>query len=173
MRKPKLMVLGYARHGKDTVCEILRDEFGFSFVSSSVFVLEKAILPTLNAMGYHYKSLDEAMKRREEVPGWRAIWFECIAAYNKEDPSRLGTELFQEYDIYCGIRRLEELVDLKHKRIFDWSIWVDATLRMPPEGAESNTLHPGLADFTVNNNTTIGDLSGRLRTLMKGIQPNA
>ena len=35
--KKKLLVIGHGRHGKDTVCEILRDEFGYTFESSSQF----------------------------------------------------------------------------------------------------------------------------------------
>ena len=31
VRKPKLLVIGHARHGKDTVSELLRDRHGFSF----------------------------------------------------------------------------------------------------------------------------------------------
>jgi len=32
----KLMIMDHARHGKDTVCEILRDTYGFTFESSSM-----------------------------------------------------------------------------------------------------------------------------------------
>ncbi len=35
--KKKLLVIGHGRHGKDTVCEILRDEYGYTFESSSKF----------------------------------------------------------------------------------------------------------------------------------------
>ena len=33
----KLLVIGHGRHGKDTVCEILRDHYGYTFESSSQF----------------------------------------------------------------------------------------------------------------------------------------
>ena len=32
---PRLLILGHCRHGKDTLAEILRDEFGMTFESSS------------------------------------------------------------------------------------------------------------------------------------------
>ena len=35
MANPKLLIIGHARHGKDTVAEILRDTHGYDFVSSS------------------------------------------------------------------------------------------------------------------------------------------
>jgi hypothetical protein len=34
MTKPKLLVIGHGRHGKDTVCEMLRDHYGYTFESS-------------------------------------------------------------------------------------------------------------------------------------------
>ena len=37
MQRKKLLVIGHGRHGKDTVCEILRDKYGYSFESSSQF----------------------------------------------------------------------------------------------------------------------------------------
>lgn len=40
----KLLVIGYGRHGKDTVCEILRDQHGYSFTSSSSFVDRKSVV---------------------------------------------------------------------------------------------------------------------------------
>ena len=33
----KLLVIGHGRHGKDTVCEILRDKYNYTFESSSKF----------------------------------------------------------------------------------------------------------------------------------------
>ena len=47
MTLPKLLVIGNARHGKDTVCDILREEFGYSFRSSSDFCAEKFIYAEL------------------------------------------------------------------------------------------------------------------------------
>ena len=37
MSKLKLLIIGHGRHGKDTVSEILHDNYGYSFESSSQF----------------------------------------------------------------------------------------------------------------------------------------
>jgi dephospho-CoA kinase len=166
---PKLMVIGYARHGKDTACEMLRDMFGFQFMSSSLFCLEKAVRPRLLREGYGYESNEECQNRREEVPDWRRLWFEAIRDYNTPDPTRLGRELYSQYDIYCGIRRLEEFEALRQQGVFDFSIWIDASRRLPPEAQSSNTLTPDLTDYVVNNNGSLNDLRRRLRFLMYGI----
>lgn len=165
---PKLMVVGYARHGKDTACEYLRDRYGFTFVSSSDFVLETAVRPRLAQEGYTYSSTKECQAQRETVPDWRRIWFEAIRDYNTPDPARLGKELYAQYDIYCGIRRIEEFNALK-EGTFDFSIWIDASVRLPPEADTSNTLSSTITDYVVNNNTSIVDLHRRLDGLMTGI----
>lgn len=41
----RMMVVGHGRHGKDTVAEILRDQFGATFVSSSWFMAERVVFP--------------------------------------------------------------------------------------------------------------------------------
>ncbi len=51
---PKLLIIGNARHGKDTVCDILREEFNYSFRSSSDFCAEKFIYNELK-LKYPYR----------------------------------------------------------------------------------------------------------------------
>ena len=43
MKKAKLLVIGHGRHGKDTVSEILCQDFKLSFISSSMFACKKFI----------------------------------------------------------------------------------------------------------------------------------
>ena len=48
-RLPKVLVLGYARHGKDTVCDIIKEEYGFTFRSSSEFCAEHVVHPAMRS----------------------------------------------------------------------------------------------------------------------------
>jgi hypothetical protein len=43
----KLLVVGYGRHGKDTVCDILDQKYGLTFSSSSWFCAERFIFDAL------------------------------------------------------------------------------------------------------------------------------
>ena len=43
--KKHIYIVGHGRHGKDTVAEILRDRFGFTFTASSWFMADKVIFP--------------------------------------------------------------------------------------------------------------------------------
>jgi len=149
------MVLGYGRHGKDTVCEILRDRYGLTFESSSHFVAERAVRPYLAARGVTYPDFDTMYADRVNR---RADWFNAIAAYNAGDMARLGRELYEQYDIYCGIRNRPELQALKDEGTVEFTIWVDASRRHPPEPATSITVGPDQADYLIDNNGTLRDL---------------
>lgn len=152
---PKLLIMGYGRHGKDTVCEFLASKFHFKFVSSSFFMAEKVIYPELKTK-YGYKTVDECYADRHNH---RAEWFDMIAATNKDDAATLGKAIFNSYDIYCGLRNEREFQAMKAQGVFDYSIWVDATGRgIPPEPPESCTVHKGLADIVLYNNGTLADL---------------
>ena len=54
MEKFKLLVIGHGRHGKDTVCEILRDKYNYTFESSSKFCSKLFIYDNLKDK-YNYK----------------------------------------------------------------------------------------------------------------------
>jgi hypothetical protein len=173
---PKLMVVGHGRHGKDTVCEYLADWYGFRHISSSLFVGEKAVfsatqrsLPGVSrglADRYGVPDYDTLEDCYEDRANFRAFWFETIREYNAADHSRLGVELFQEYDVYCGLRSADEFAALKAKRAFDCSIWIDASKRKPPEGADSCTVTASMCDYVLDNNSTLNNLRVEIGQLM-------
>lgn len=154
-RRLKLMVIGHARHGKDSVCALLREFYGYSFVSSSMFVADKAVKPFLAARGVTYDNFGAMYADRVNH---RAAWFEAIASYNREDPARMGKELFAQHDIYCGIRNKVEFNALRRERAFDVAFWVDASSRLPSESADSNTMSRSDADFVIDNNGAESEL---------------
>ncbi|QXN72353.1 MazG-like nucleotide pyrophosphohydrolase [Rhodobacter phage RcSimone-Hastad] len=180
----KLLIMGYARHGKDTVCELLRDRYGLKFTSSSQFCAEHVVFPVVKKMWDDYN--DEQRGRNLPVPAMpnyatveecfadranhRALWYDLITAHNTPDKSRLGREIFEENDVYCGIRNAREFHALKNAGVFHWAIWVDASERgMPVEDKSSCTVEPWMADFILDNNGTLEDLERGLNVLMRGI----
>ena len=82
--KLKLLVIGHGRHGKDTVCEILRDRYGYSFESSSQFCSRLFIYDQLKDK-YEYTSEEQCYADRHNH---RQEWYEAICDYNVPDPSR-------------------------------------------------------------------------------------
>jgi hypothetical protein len=152
---PKLLVIGYGRHGKDTVCEILRDKYHFQFVSSSFFMCQKVIYPQLKEK-YGYDSIQQCYDDRHNH---RAEWFSIIAKTNEHDAATLGKAIFSEYDIYCGNRNAAELRAMREQGVYDKCLWVDACGRgMPIEDESSCTVTKHMADYIIYNNGTRADL---------------
>ena len=153
MFKPrlKLMVCGMGGHGKDTFCEFLE----MAFISSSLMALDLCIWPRWGESLYDSKQecFDARRGTRERV-----IWHDLIALYNTNDKARLGKQIFSEYDIYCGNRCDREFNAMKRKEVFNYSIWVEAGDRLPPESRESCKVTPAMCDMVINNNGTEEEL---------------
>lgn len=179
---PKVLVLGHGRHGKDTVCERLRDVYGFRFTSSSEFCAEHVVMPKIDrlmaneemrqSLNYppRYGSVQECFDDRSNH---RAFWFDAISEYCAEDPARLGREIFEEHDVYCGLRNKREFNGLNNVGGFDVCIWVDASDRLPPEDASSCTVEPWMADFVIDNNGTEAQLRDNVDALIKRLLGDA
>ncbi len=74
MSKLKLLVIGHGRHGKDTVCEMLRDEYNYNFISSSQFCADHFIYNDLKDK-YGYTTAEECYADRHNR---RADWYNMI-----------------------------------------------------------------------------------------------
>ena len=162
-RKPKLLIIGHARHGKDTLAELIRDKMGLAFTSSSHFVGEECIWPVWGKERYE---TFEAMF--EDRVNYRKTWADLISAYNTPDKTRTAkTMLDRGYDMYVGMRRMDEFVACAQAKLFDHVIWVDGSQRHPPESSDSNDMVPGLADLYVDNNGPIENLHLFVELLQK------
>lgn len=197
--KPKLLVLGYARHGKDTVAEILQEEYGYKFTSSSMFCAEKVIWEALQnpnaALQRHLDSGEPGMSAKllwEELEmminqryanaeacfkdrsNFRTAWFSLIAAYNYPEKERLAREIFAENDVYVGIRNKREYYSIVNSGMVDIVIWVDADQRCEVEFHGSCTVEPWMSNWIIDNNGTEDELHRNVHQLMSylGIERN-
>jgi hypothetical protein len=160
---PKILILGFARHGKDTAAEFLRDDFGLSFCSSSLFCAEKIVRPALAAQGIFYSDVQSCFEDRGKH---REKWFEAIKNFNTNDHARLGRALFEQYDIYVGLRNVQEVEALKKEKRIDLTLWIDSSDRgIPKEDMSSCTVSPLDADIVVKNDGGLEDLRMRLRSI--------
>lgn len=133
-RKPRVLVLGWMRHGKDTVAEFMRDNHGYTFESSSYFLADRVVRPALSEKyGIEYPNLDACY---EDRVNHRAKWRDIIAEYNGDDPSLLARSILEVSDCYVGMRTHREYV--ASRELFDAIVWVDASRRgLPPEPRDS------------------------------------
>lgn len=113
---------------------------------------------------YKYRDLKECFDDRVNH---RAEWFELISDYNFGDPARLSREIFAKYDIYCGLRNIEELKAAKAEKLYDLCIWVDAGSRVPEtESIYSNTITSSDADYILDNSGSLKDLEEKLHAIL-------
>lgn len=154
----KLLIIGYGRHGKDTVGDMFTRDYGLKSVSSSEFAAQKAVFPVVSDM----------------YPDWRAcfvdranhrdLWFHAIAAYNLRPGPMLAEQILQDHDIYTGMRRRDEFERSRH--IFDAVIWVDRSDHLPPEPFTSMELTADDADCVVDNNGALEDLPDQVARMI-------
>jgi hypothetical protein len=166
MHKFKLLVIGHGRHGKDTVCEMLKDKYSYSFESSSQFCSKLFIFDMLKDK-YGYYNEEECYADRHNH---RAEWYDAICAYNVPDASRLGREIFAAHDIYCGLRNKREFHAMRNTGVFDYAVWVDRSDHLPLEAPTSMSLEQWMSDFTLDNNGTLEELEFNLAQLMKYLE---
>jgi len=162
VRKARLLIIGHAQHGKDTVAEYLSHFTGLTFKSSSEFAAQRVIFDALSPK-YGYKTIEECFADRMNH---RQEWFDLIAEYNRAEPARLAIDLLQEADIYVGMRARRELERCRQIQLFDAVIWVDSTGRKPPESG-SNELCSNDADFVIENKTRESDLKEKCRNIAR------
>lgn len=163
MSNLKFMIIGHARHGKDTVAEMFRVHGGFNFKSSSLMCCEIFIYRTLKEK-YGYENILECFEDRQNH---RAEWHDLITDFNIPDRTRLSREIFSRAPIYVGIRHPEEYMAAREAGLFDLGVWVDASKRLPPEDSSSNKMYPELADIIIDNNGTVAETQNRVVRLLR------
>ena len=153
MTKPKILILGFARHGKDTVADIFTDH-GYKCSSSSQYACKPVMMPYFERQGKPYTSPEACFEDRSNH---RKAWYDEIEAYNAPSWNRLSRELLGSgFDIYVGMRSKTEFDASKH--LYDIVIWVDASNRHPPEDKSSCSVSPSDAHLILDNNGNLDDL---------------
>jgi len=161
----KLILIGSARHGKDTVAEILQKKFNLNFTSSSIEAARIFLFDELKDK-YKYKDFYECF---EDRVNHRKEWYDKICAYNKEEPARLATEIFKSSSIYVGMRSGIELTRCKELNLVDYIVGV-YNPRIPEESPDSFDINMWKeSDFIIPNAGTLQDLEGKVTKLFSNL----
>lgn len=154
-RRPlKVLILGHARHGKDTLAELLK----LKYQSSSYAALEIFLFDKLNSLRKEkgitpYLNHEEAFLDRVNH---RALWHSEIAEYNAVQPTRLASEILKTNDAYIGMRAYTEYVHCLKNGLFDVIFWIDASKRKPLEPLDSfNIQYDHNIMIKVTNNSSL------------------
>lgn len=146
----KLLILGNARHGKDTLAELFQEHFGLTFMSSSQASADFFLYDLLKNK-YGYKTPEECF---EDRVNHRDEWYLAICDYNKDNRARLASEILKKADCYVGMRDKAEFDECVKQNLFDLIIWVDASKRLPLEPGTSFNINMSDADIVIENNGT-------------------
>lgn len=154
----KLLIIGHGRHGKDTVAEMLQEQIGLTFRSSSEAAAEIAVFPTLGPR-YGYKTVKECFDDRANH---RQEWKDLITAYNTPDKARLCREILETSDCYVGMRCPLELAAVRP--MFGAVIWVEASARRPSDPTMLIPFDPNSMLY-IDNNFSLGTLHRQVKRL--------
>lgn len=162
-KTPKLLIISHKRWGKDTLAEILNENFGLKFKSSSQSAADIFIYDELKDK-YGYKTPEECF---EDRMNHRPEWYRMICDYNKDDKAKLAKGILEHSDCYVGMRDREEIDECVKQGLFDLIIWVDASQRLPEEDKDSFNIDKTYADIIIDNNGTLDDFKKRVIRLGK------
>jgi hypothetical protein len=95
-----------------------------------------------------------------------------IHDYCKDDLARLGRNLFDKHDIYCGLRNKREFFAMQNEKIFDYAIWIDRSDHLPAEDSSSMSIEQWMCDYTIDNNSDLKRLEKNVAILMRTIFKN-
>lgn len=158
----KLIITGHMQHGKDTVSEILRDDYDMPYESSSRVACRLFLFDQLKDK-YGYSDIEECYNDRHHH---RKEWFDAIVDYNTPHLHALGDKILSSSDIYCGLRNINELNAIREHGLVDHVIWVDARMRKPLEPSTSLTITPSDCDWILDNNGSLDQLKANLDGLL-------
>lgn len=163
--KPKILIIGHGRHGKDTLAEIINDHFELTFKSSSQAAAEIFIYDKLKGK-YGYSSPEECF---EDRVNHRKEWHDLICEYNKDDKARLAREILKTSDMYVGMRSNDEITACLSEDMFDWIIGIYDP-RKPHESPDSFDIDLfAMADFIIPNGSDLIDLELKSITVIHKI----
>ena len=162
---PTLLLVGHARHGKDSMAEILEEHFELKFKSSSQAAAEIFIYDALKEK-YGYSTPEECF---EDRVNHRSEWYELICDYNIEDKAKLAKGILNYTDCYVGMRDSREIKECIKQNLFDLIIWVDASDRLPQEDKSSFNIDKSDADIIIENNGTYDEFKDKVIRLGKSL----
>lgn len=154
----RLLLLGHARHGKDTTAQFLKEMYGYTFKGSSEAAAEIFLYDALKVK-YNYTSPEQCF---EDRVNHRAEWYERICEYNRRDKARLAKEIMKTNDIYVGMRDDREIEECVYEGLFDMIIGVfDPRKPLEPSSSFKIDIFKW-SDLILLNNGTLDQLKNKL-----------
>lgn len=162
----KIAVCGYGRHGKETAAKYLAKQLCLKYEGCTSQIAAKMVFNVLGPV-YGYKDALECWCDRAYH---RAEWYDIIKEYNKPDGLTLYRDMAAANDIIDGIRDRDELKAAIEAGICSFSVWIDASGRVPPEAGSSCTIGREDCTYVIDNNGTIEQLYANIDMFIDGLK---
>jgi hypothetical protein len=154
----RILIIGHARHGKDTVAEFINENFGLTFRSSSQAAADIFIYDALKDK-YGYMDAEECF---EDRVNHRKEWYDLICGYNLEDKAALAKAILERADMYVGMRSADEIKECLNQDLFELVVGV-FNPHKPLEPADSFSIDLWeQADLVIPNAGTLEDLNNKV-----------
>ena len=164
--KPRLLIIGHARHGKDTAAEYLRDAHGYKFASSSEWCGVNFLWPV---WGKHLYASPKEMF--EDRGNHRPKWAELISEFNTPDKVATVRGMFHDgFRVYVGMRKRDEFEAAMAGKWFDHVMWIDRSAHLPDEPSTSMELTREDANVFIDNNYTSRFTRNRLDAFARSLK---
>jgi len=159
----KLRINGYARHGKDTVADMISLKYGLVKPDASRIIARYLVTSRLPKDWYQGTLNEQIEAAYYDRVNHRAGWYNFVSDMGAET---LCKEVMREGDIYVGERRRESFELTKD--LFDFSIWVTSENRgFKPEPLSSCDLTSEGHDYILFNDGTLEDLEVKVMTMYR------
>lgn len=160
----KILVIGLARHGKDTVVDYLSDKYHMNYMSTSAYYNKLFVYPILKNL-YNYKTEEECF---EDRVNHRGLWYDIIKTYNTIHNFQAFKDLLKTTDIFVGTRSQEEYqMFLNETEGNNLVLYIDAFERLgQTEGLDSFSLKLTGDEIVISNNGSLEELYKQIDTLI-------
>lgn len=118
-KQPQPLIVGFGTHGKDTLAELITEEYGIKFRGSSQVASELVVYPFMRKF---YPNSSACFKDRRRH---RLIWYNLICQYNSYDPTRLAKAVCEGGYGYTGLRERIEVETALSEKLFTHVIWIE------------------------------------------------
>jgi hypothetical protein len=164
----RIIIAGEGEVGKDAVAQSIQKQLGVSHQSSSFAVKDK-VFESSKYLQFKYQSPMEAWENRRLD---RKEWYLRICEITAIDKSAVARMIFEESDIYVGMRNHQELKATVACGLCDLSVWIRSDIWGSGESEESNTITPEMCDIEFSNNCkTLEELDAKVLRVFSKIIP--
>ena len=162
----KILILGHANHGKDTVAKYLAQEFNLVNSSATDYLATHFVFPV---WGYkHYANVHSML---EDKDNHRLKWASIVNQINRKDKLFLCKQVMFTSDIYSGMRNQKEYIQAVKENIFDYILFVSAGDRLPTENS-MNIVYDSRYMHIVDNSLGLPNLRNNLKPIIKLMKEN-